>query len=533
MMIMFEEIEHTARGSAKVRRNTNLSPLQHRLLRELANDNRFVIVPSDKNLGPALMDREIYIKRVLQDHLGNDKTYQQLSPQRAQCILQQVKSEVEHLIQEHKEILTTAERTWFERHLRRDHRMPQFYIMPKVHKTPFATRPVESCIDSFSEVASKWLDYRMTQLLHMSRTYIKDSNETREELLELDCLPAHARLFTADAVSMYTNIDINHGLEVFETWFIEFESELPPKFPTTLFLKLLKLVMTCNVFQFGDTYWLQLDGTAMGTSCACMYATMYTALHERKTLLPKYAGHLYFLRRFIDDKIGIWIDTDPDQWQNFKDDMNNFGALTWKVEELSKSVNFLDLTITIGEDRRIVTKTYEKSMNLYLYIPPASAHPPGVLKSIVYGNLRRYWLQNSSRSDFITTAKRFASRLIARGHSADSIRMIFMEAAASLDTIERHGKTPKCNAANASNTLFFHWEYHPNGLSRQSIRKSYNKHCADVSGFDRMIVAFSRPRNIRDSIMRSRLPDVEGSRPSEILNKLYDTGVIQQNLFEV
>jgi hypothetical protein len=57
--------------------------------------------------------------------------------------------------------------------------MPQFYIMPKVHKTPFAsTRPVESCINSFSEVASKWLDYQMTQLLHMSRTYIKDSNET-------------------------------------------------------------------------------------------------------------------------------------------------------------------------------------------------------------------------------------------------------------------------------------------------------------------------------------------------------------------
>jgi hypothetical protein len=75
---------------------------------------------------------------------------------------------------------------------------------------------------------------------------------------------------------------------------------------------------------------------------------MYTALHERKTLLPKYAGHLYFLRQFIDNKIGIWIDTDPDQWQNFKDDMNNFGVLTWKVKELSKSVNFLDLTITIG-----------------------------------------------------------------------------------------------------------------------------------------------------------------------------------------
>jgi hypothetical protein len=32
MMIMFEEIEHTACCTAKVRRNTNLSPLQHQLL---------------------------------------------------------------------------------------------------------------------------------------------------------------------------------------------------------------------------------------------------------------------------------------------------------------------------------------------------------------------------------------------------------------------------------------------------------------------------------------------------------------------
>jgi hypothetical protein len=243
--------------------------------------------------------------------------------------------------------------------------------------------------------------------------------------------------------------------------------------------------------------------------------------------------YLLFLRRFIDDKIGVWIDTDPDQWQNFKSDMNNFGALTWKVEELSRSVNFLDLTIAIGEDRRIVTKTYEKPMNLYLYIPPASAHPPGVLKSIVYGNLRRYWLQNSSRSDFIETAKRFANRLIARGHSAATVRTVFMDAALSLDTIDRRGKTPKCNAANASNTLFFHWEYHPHGLSRQQVRKSYNKHCKDASGFDRMIVAFSRPRNIRDSVMKSRLPDVEDSRPSQIFYNLLDTGVIKQNLVEV
>jgi hypothetical protein len=43
-------------------------------------------------------------------------------------------------------------------------------------------------------------------------------------------------------------------------------------------------------------------------------------------------------------------------------------------------------------------------MNLYLYLPPNSAHPPGVLRSTVYGCLRRYWFQNSRVADFQANA---------------------------------------------------------------------------------------------------------------------------------
>jgi hypothetical protein len=113
---MFEEIKHAARRTATVRRNTNLTPLQHHLLRELTADDRFVVVPSDKNLGPAIMDCEIYIKRALQDHLGNDKAFALLSSQQAHAILHKVKSDVKQLVMEHKKLLTTAEKAWFDRH---------------------------------------------------------------------------------------------------------------------------------------------------------------------------------------------------------------------------------------------------------------------------------------------------------------------------------------------------------------------------------------------------------------------------------
>ena len=39
-------------------------------------------------------------------------------------------------------------------------------------------------------------------------------------------------------------------------------------------------------------------------------------------------------------------------------------------------------------------------MNLYLYLCPSSAHPPGVLKGLIFGSLRRYWRQNSDIKDY-------------------------------------------------------------------------------------------------------------------------------------
>ena len=66
--------------------------------------------------------------------------------------------------------------------------------------------------------------------------------------------------------------------------------------------------------------------------------------------------------------------------------MTNYYRLEWIFEECSKTVKFMDIMISICEDW-IVTSLYEKLMNLYLYIPPYSAHPTGVFTGIVCGNI--------------------------------------------------------------------------------------------------------------------------------------------------
>jgi hypothetical protein len=104
------------------------------------------------------------------------------------------------------------------------------------------------------------------------------------------------------------------------------------------------------------------------------------------------------------------------RWIEFKADTDSFGLLKWDFEDdLSTSVNFLDLTVSIGSSGEILTKTYQMKINLYQYPPPHSAQNPNVAKGVVYSLLRQYKRQDSLPSDFIKQAKLLFQRLVARG----------------------------------------------------------------------------------------------------------------------
>ena len=196
--------------------------------------------------------------------------------------------------------------------------------------------------------------------------------------------------FIADAVTMYVNIDQDHAAKTLLQWLINIEyNDLPPE----LLVEAIKIIMSNNYFQFGDTYWKQISGVAMGTPTACMLATVYYGIYENTVLIPKYKANIQNLKQFIDDMLAIFIiktAENIERWEEFKKDLP-YGKLTWTVDPPSKVVNFLDLTIQVYHTGLITTKTFQKKMNLYLYIPPYSAHPSGLFKSIIYSTIRRYW----------------------------------------------------------------------------------------------------------------------------------------------
>jgi len=496
----------------KTKPKSNLTKIQYRCLHSLKNNNELIVCMSDKNLGPVIMERETYLSKCLQEHLLCQRTYIRLTEEEALQKIRNTRINLNQVRLNHRKDLTDAENQYFQRAAKLNYRIPQFYLTIKVHKTPFKTRPIVSCVNSYLNVFSKWLSYRFTELLAFVPTYTKDSFQILKELTTLQ-VPTHAKLFTCDAVSMYTNIDSTHGLYVITSWLEDYSAEIPPNFPTALFLKILRIVMTENIFQLDDTFWQQTFGTSMGTSCACAYATMYWGYIERKHIIPKWQQHLLFFRRFIDDKFGVWLGSSED-FTNFITDINSYCQLSWETAGLSKSVTFLDLTISLHQDNTIHIKTFQKPTNLHLYIPPNSAHPPGVLKSIIYGNLRRYWLQNTDITDFITVTQQFANRLSARGYDKQTIVHLFSEAAKRLDgTI-----IAKKRAEN--NTIYLHWTWHPRDIKKSTLRAVFNGTLKEKCGFNNLIIAYNRPKSLRDCLMKTQLIQPEGSRVSSLLPPL-------------
>jgi hypothetical protein len=243
----------------------------------------------------------------------------------------------------------------------------------------------------------------------------------------------------------------------------------------------------------------------MGTPAACAYATIIFGQHENCVILPNFHSHLIYYKRYIDDIFAIWLPSDRQQintWNKFKKELNSWSSLEWVIEEPSLSTAFLNLNLKLVGNT-IKTSTYQNPMNLYLYTPPSSSHPPSFLKGLISGELRHYFLQNN-RIDFQNILAKFINRLVSRGHTIDNLKPLLLQSASALD---HHTLTP-ATTENPS-TLFLHWTYHLNGLQGQDLRKAFDTTVKNALPYDKMQVVVARPKNLRDVLTRAttKVPD--------------------------
>jgi hypothetical protein len=100
--------------------------------------------------------------------------------------------------------------------------------------------------------------------------------------------------------------------------------------------------------------------------------------------------------------------------------MNTYGKLTWQFTPHSKWVNFMDLTLSITKTG-IRSRIFKKNLNLYLYIPPHSAHSPGVLHGLIIGMISHIFCLTTDWQDKKIAIRAFFLRLSNCGYASTNL----------------------------------------------------------------------------------------------------------------
>jgi hypothetical protein len=137
--------------------------------------------------------------------------YKQLSETKAKTTMTKLKDSLKSLLTNYANTLIKPELLYFQRSLKEHHRLPIFYRLPKVHKQPISLRPVVSTSGSLLAIFSTCIGFKMKELLPHIKSYIKNSLNIIEDLNKI-AIPDNALIFPVDAVSMYTNIDMEIGI---------------------------------------------------------------------------------------------------------------------------------------------------------------------------------------------------------------------------------------------------------------------------------------------------------------------------------
>ena len=239
----------------------------------------------------------------MRDHLLDGRTYRRLSDADCNNQKQRLIQEVKSWIKTYNKTLTKMERGFLKQGLEKK-AFAGFYLTLKAHKlkpgqnvTHLKSRPIVSCPGSLLHPLGIWTDCMLQSLAKQQVSYFCNNYDLRQDLCSTQ-YPTTAQLFTADTVSMYTNILTNTAIMLIAK---HIRKNIPKERPkqNEALTAALKLVMLNNIFSFGDMTFKQLNGTAMGTTPPppppppSSYATIYYGLHESKCP-PNHRQHVIF-----------------------------------------------------------------------------------------------------------------------------------------------------------------------------------------------------------------------------------------------
>ena len=473
-----DETERIHKMRFFIQRKCSSPPWLINALKQIKSDKNIIITEADKNMGTVVISTAAYAEEALRQ-LNDKSTYTTCEAPDFIALF----DELELLLAKHGVLFTANNKknledlhyTKLAEYLMqlKGHskcKLGYFYMLMKVHKPKLAGRPIVSSIDTVTYFASKYLDRTLQPIYKRISSFIESSQAL---IAHLDRWKATSfpdcSLLCADIDSLYPNIPLSEGLQYMKESIAHHSSELKQFDPkqTDFICDLMHFVLHNNYFTFGDNcIFKQINGTAMGTPAAVVFACLFLDTLERKVIQSTNVEPLLF-KRYIDDIFAIFKNEG-----DAKLFITTFNSVLPTIKCSSPTISssdgiFLDLVIFKGprfmKEQCFDTKIYQKPQNKYLYLTPNSFHPKSIFPAFIIAELNRYRLCCNNDIDFIQVKDDFYKRLLARGYDAQSLNDLFKKWSPREKLLERVCKRifGENTSKNSSQALVFKSQFLP------------------------------------------------------------------------
>ena len=413
-----------------------------KIIKEIKN-NEIIITNCDKNVGIALVEKKIY-RKLCFDHLNDNLTYEKINYNPHFFLINHCQQTINDLNKNNHISDTLFNK--LSTHIK-NKKLPNFKLYPKLHKKKFGIRPLINCKNSTTSPISKTIDFFLKNIVYKHFSYIQDSQAFIQKTYN-KTFEKNNKIYTADIVSLYTNIPILEAIEIISSQFI-------PKIQSQHFNSyglhtLLKLVLLNSFFMLKidktPLFFKQIKGVPMGTACGPTIANLYLASYEIKN---KHLINSSLYYRFIDDLILISKD------QINIDYMKKlFPTLDLTVESNNK-LAFLDLELSLSPINSINFNVFIKPTNTRSYLEYSSNHTPFISKNIPKGLIYRIRRICTNLNQFLYHCTLIHSSLLERGYNSKKI----LSTIRSFSNIKRDTLIPYKEKSNFINNSVIYITY--------------------------------------------------------------------------
>ncbi|CAJ0920630.1 unnamed protein product [Ranitomeya imitator] len=309
-----------------------------------------------------------------------------------------------------------------------------------------------------------------------------------------------------DVSSLYTSISHEKGIEASKRLL---EKSGRSSNSTQLCLDLLRLVLYENFFLYGDTYYVQCQGTAIGSNVAPAYANAYMDSFEETFVYTddRFKQYVDCYLRYIDDIFLIW--TGPtDILQAFHQTLNSvYPELHFTMQYDPARISFLDTLVQRDDQGHLSTDIFSKPTDCNSLLHYSSSHPKATRNSLPRSQFTRVARIVSDRDVLPTRLDSMSEKFRERNYPQ---RLLDQEKSRVLQP-----QSPSLRPTNKDRVPFVH-TFHP---LMPKIETAIRKHWPLLARAYPNIPSFTKPplmcnrraTNIKDKLVRA---DIGSTRPS-------------------